>query len=182
MSLLYEVSKADWDARSRPNIFTHPDLARASLAAPRSRSKEVSLVPSDAARERAGTGGNAGSGGRKRRSRKWGPASRRTKAVMLGGAGLGGAGYVVADRRARQRKQNERNGAVTKFYQDEIYNPFEKAYRPDPGDASNVRTIACIVPTGRHVGRANRLVHVRNASGGGGRATRLERYSKERRR
>lgn len=60
----------------------------------------------------------------------------------------------------------------------EIIDPFAKAYRPDPGDASNVRIVSAIVPTGRHVGRANKLVRVKNRSGGGGKATRLEHYSK----
>lgn len=60
----------------------------------------------------------------------------------------------------------------------ELYDPFQeiaKAY-PNPVDSPKVRILTALVPTGKHVGSANSLVHVRNSHGGGGKATSLERY------
>lgn len=53
----------------------------------------------------------------------------------------------------------------------ELYDPFSKGI-----ESPKVRIIHALVPTGRHVGSANNLVHVHNSRGGGGKATDLERY------
>lgn len=57
----------------------------------------------------------------------------------------------------------------------ELFDPFAKNYGR-PIEAPPVRILTALVPTGAHVGSANDLVHVRNRSGGGGPATKLERY------
>ena len=64
----------------------------------------------------------------------------------------------------------------------EIYNPFEKAFKPDPDTGDKVKVLQALVPTGRHVGHANDLKVVRNKRGGGGRATRLEHYRRGKKR
>ena len=63
----------------------------------------------------------------------------------------------------------------------ELINPFEetvvfgKAYRT-PADATSSRVVPALRPTGRHLGHGLDLKHVTNSGGGGGPATRLERY------
>lgn len=64
----------------------------------------------------------------------------------------------------------------------DLVNPFDevviigKRYKiAVPPQGSTV--IAALTPTGRHVSHANALHHTRNSKGGGGRATRLERYT-----
>ena len=66
-----------------------------------------------------------------------------------------------------------------------LINPFEevvvfgKAHSTlETSWGTNVRVIAALVPTGRHVSHANALTHKHNSRGKGGRATRLQRYSK----
>ena len=64
-----------------------------------------------------------------------------------------------------------------------LINPFEetvvfgKAY-PVAWPVERAQTLAALVPTGRHVSHANALSVTRNPRGGGGRATRLERYGR----
>ena len=64
----------------------------------------------------------------------------------------------------------------------ELINPFEeqvilgKAYPRDPTFGSDVRVLRALTPTGRHVGDALALHHTHNPHGGGGPATKLERY------
>lgn len=105
------------------------------------------------------------------------PYSPRTRAMVVGGAaGVTGAGLAASEmsRRRRSRKKSDMSKGMLEY---EIVNPFEKAYRLDEGDASKVRVLQCVVPTGRHVGRANKLVRVSGRKGAGGKATRLERYT-----
>lgn len=92
--------------------------------------------------------------------------SRGGKIVLAGAgvAGVGAAGY--GGYRYMQHRNRQRTA---------LSDPFAKAFPLDPGDASNVRIIQSIVPTGRHVGHANDLVVVRHRRKGGSR-TSLERY------
>ncbi|HEY5787496.1 MAG TPA: hypothetical protein VIT65_22250 [Microlunatus sp.] len=53
---------------------------------------------------------------------------------------------------------------------------FGKAY-PVAWPPSSAKSVKALVPTGRHVSHANALHHTRNSGGGGGKATRLERYT-----
>ena len=101
---------------------------------------------------------------------------RRNVAIGAGVVGAAaGTGYLV-------HRHNQKKAAMSKSL--DLVNPFEevvafgKAYPLNTVSGTNVRRIRALVPTGRHVGRANALTHVTNSSGGGGRnATRLERYT-----
>ena len=129
---------------------------------------------------------------KKRWSPKWGllePASPRTRAVVLGGAGAVTAGGLIAAHRGRKKSQRVEKSMDSAYslrqaqiereaFGKALNDPFEKAYRLDEGDASNVRIVNCVVPTGRHVGRANKLVRATGRKGAGGKATRLERYGR----
>jgi hypothetical protein len=60
----------------------------------------------------------------------------------------------------------------------ELYDPFEQISKNYGRgiESPKVRIIAALMPTGRHVGNANALHHTHNSRGGGGPATKLERY------
>lgn len=53
---------------------------------------------------------------------------------------------------------------------------FGKAY-PVAWPPQGAASVKALLPTGRHVSHANRLSHTHNSSGGGGKATTLERYA-----
>lgn len=67
----------------------------------------------------------------------------------------------------------------------DLINPFEefvafgKAY-PIAWPPQGAKVLTALVPTGKHVSHANDLSVTRNSSGGGGRATKLERYTRGR--
>ena len=97
----------------------------------------------------------------------------RTAAVVAGTAAAGVGTAVLIDRHNKQKKA----AAMSKNW----INPFEevvvfgKAYTVV--SETNVRYTGSLVHTGKHVGHGQRLTEVKNSSGGGGKATKLERYA-----
>lgn len=87
--------------------------------------------------------------------------------AAVGAAGIGGA----------KMRQNRRD--VTKSAEEMgLVDPFAKAYKLDEGDASNVRIISRVVPTGRRTKNDCGLLHVTGRKGAGGPATQLGRYGR----
>lgn len=97
----------------------------------------------------------------------------RTAAVVAGTAAAGAGTAILIDRHNHQKKA----AAMSK----NLINPFDevvvfgKAY--PVVDVTNVRSGTPKTHTGRGVGHGQRLTDVKNSKGGGGRATKLERYS-----
>lgn len=91
-------------------------------------------------------------------------------AGVVGGAA--GAGYLV-------HRHNQKKAAMSKSF----VNPFEevvafgKAYPRSVVHGTDVQRVRALVPTGRNVGHANALTHVKRKAKVSGRATRLERYT-----
>lgn len=99
------------------------------------------------------------------------------RGLIIGGiAGAGAGAYLIHQR--SKNKEKEKTVTASK----NLVNPYEevvvfgKAY-PVALPVPRSTTIRALVPTGSHVGHGNALVHVRNSKGGGGRATKLERYT-----
>lgn len=105
------------------------------------------------------------------------PGNNIGRNIGLGVAATIGATGIIRHQRSKT-KEKEKTVTASK----NLINPFEevvvfgKAY-PVALPVSHATTIRALVPTGGHVGHGNALKHVHNSSGGGGRATKLERYT-----
>ena len=92
-------------------------------------------------------------------------------------AGVGIAAAGAAGIGGTKMRQNRRD--VTKSAEEMgLVDPFAKAYKLDEGDASNVRIISAVVPTGRRTKKDCGLLHVTGRKGAGGPATQLGHYGR----